>query len=513
MLDTENRGGDMPLCSTSLHSEETWPLNDRRQSSISPSDLTDNDFNPALVALVHQFILLRRHTESVSGKRLYVSIQSLKMIFSLLVAGFNAILFYKQSKALAKNYFSLGEFGQGVFAFSDSYANFFLSVYTSLSLINMLSHFVLLSKTNPGHSSTKCMHFSLFFLSVISSLPMIAPLSNESEQVLTLVSNTLLSMYALYEFHVFSRSRGVFVRMAEQAKQHISYHHAVEFEGAAQRLPRSVLGLIKRYSQQEMERPQESRLRWYAVGNALFGVLTVVTPYILAMIDGLDDTSQDNGFLKYFISSDAGVRSAVAISVAVVSNLPFAILCAYFGYNIVYECHTITANKYSIARQYYPKVWLFSKVFQVVITSLSWSTPVKLYLDYFGGPEFVGKSALDLFFVIASSVLIGVGVFVFNLYSNLKLSDTMIESYAALFGENSAKLKLEFINLVDALVLHVNLVKKYDVSSYRGCVADIEATASLARHAGMWKDGNKELRADQHEEARVGHYQTVAHVD
>ena len=480
------------------------------------NELLDGVPYPITLEMADAFLKYQQ-ASAKSGYSHSFCIDAMKYVFSIAVGVANTILFDEVTNAFAKEYLNLDLLGQNLFSFSSCYANFFLSVYTSLKLIELyiesnVAKQILQTVVNikPKKNSKQIYRFSIITgISFITSIPTMAPLADSTEQLLTLFSNVLMYMYALYEFHAISTADANSSIYFENIKTSIVQFAVTLNIESLKSNPKDLLTLFNNF-QNPIEKPPII-ISNAAYAYAMFSAISVVTPFFMAMTQSMNDPNADNGFLNYLLVNNKSLRLFVAIITSFITEAVFFILSAYFGYKTVYDIHDMFTNTTRVGKQHYPTLWWTLKVLQSLITSLSWSTGVKLFLDFFGGPQFSGYSAKDMIGIYTSAVFIAIGIYSFNVYSNLQLIDIYMEKFISLFGDNDLKQKLELIDLTNKL----QFITQYSNENYQPKLrTQSNSTFSKNQRNTMWSmkelDHNYELTLQTDDAADEG-TQTMTH--
>ena len=138
-------------------------------------------------------------------------------------------------------------------------------------------------------------------------------------------------------------------------------------------------------------------------------------------------------------------------------------------------------NTTRLSQKEYPKSWLTLKILQAIILSLSWSTGIKLFLDFFGGPSFENRTQNELIMMYFGSAVIALGIYSFNLYSNLQLVDICMEAVIKICGNQTSKQKLSLLNVVDELEFYIQFLKRYNQQAYK-----VTTSKLLVTHSAIW---------------------------
>lgn len=120
-----------------MEEEKLTLINSEERLIVSDDGSTDASIDLLLTNICDAIL---RNSKNSNNHSVFQELASFsKVAFALAVGGANAILFYRVSNDLAKDYFGMNEGGQKLVSLSDCYANFFLSVYTSRVLIEFIS--------------------------------------------------------------------------------------------------------------------------------------------------------------------------------------------------------------------------------------------------------------------------------------------------------------------------------------------------------------------------------------
>ena len=459
--------------------------------SVHAENETEDSFhyNPVLIHIANAILHHQKTAQSECSPK-QVGLKVTKIMVALAIGSANTILFYRVSNALAKDYFDMEETGQTLFSLSNCYANFFLSVYTSLILIELIFQNYFAKKLMQFipeipyiEKNKEYRRFALITgSSLITSIPTMAPLSNITEQLLTLVSNAFMYMYALNEVDNIHTTPQEMKTFFEDIRLKIVQSNDTIINLYTLNNGAELLNSLKSYRSSTNPCQSSSNiLTKIAIAYSIYGTISVVMPYVLAIIDVLNDPETEHGFMRYIVSPNATTRLIVAISTGIITNIIFAILSAYFSYNTVLAFHDMFFNTTRLSQKEYPKSWLTLKILQAIILSLSWSTGIKLFLDFFGGPSFENRTQNELIMMYFGSAVIALGIYSFNLYSNLQLVDICMEAVIKICGNQTSKQKLSLLNVVDELEFYIQFLKRYNQQAYK-----VTTSKLLVTHSAIW---------------------------
>lgn len=455
------------------------------------NDIDENvQYHPVLTHIANAILLNQKISQSECSLQ-QGALKSIKIMVALAIGSANTILFYRVSNALAKDYFDLDETGQTLFSMSNCYANFFLSFYTSLILIELIFQNYFAKKLMQSIPEISYIEKNKSYRrlamitcsSLITSIPTMAPLSNITEQLLTLFSNAFMYMYALNEVDNIRTTPQELTTFFDDIRLSIVKTDDLLTNLRIINNGEELLNSLKLYrSQTSQSSHSSSELKKIAVIYSVYGTISVVMPYVLAIIDVLNDPETDHGFMRYIVSRNATTRLFIAISTGIITNIIFAILSAYFSYNTVFDIHNMFFNTAKICQKEYLRTWFALKIIQGIILSLSWSTGIKLYLDFLGGPSFENRTQNEMIMIYISTAVIALGIYSFNLYSNLQLVDIYMDEVIKICGSQTAKQKLSLLSVVDELDFHIKFLKKYNQQVYKTTTSGL-----LVTHSSIWR--------------------------